>query len=421
MNRLRLGALLVVVAGPVLGLSGVFGSAGGELAVPTAQGAASARPGAGSGPERPLGIHNSSLTQDGQDMVWRIEMTGPFSPGALARDRRTLCLLIERAGNGSVAGEACVYGPKGNRKTPRLFYMRITRKGAGAGRLMAASIGRSSNRSLTARFQPSGVGISYSPMRWQVISTLRPPKCVPLVPSRAGCFILYPAKPTLLNLKTPLPTGCVPGGPSLVFNGPRNQKVVALTFDDGPWPTPPTSQFLDVLERYHAVATFFEVGEEIGPYDPGGGLERRMLADGDMIGNHTWNHPDMTRLSSDTQRSQLEQTQGAIHAASGFTPCFWRPPYGAENSGVVGLARSLGLITVNWDVDTSDYTLPGSGTIYQRVVDGTRPGSIVLQHFGGGPRYQTLSALPQEISTLRSRGYRFVTVADLLGLRLIYK
>jgi peptidoglycan/xylan/chitin deacetylase (PgdA/CDA1 family) len=129
----------------------------------------------------------------------------------------------------------------------------------------------------------------------------------------------------------------------------------------------------------------------------------------------------MTRLDSSTQRSQLEQTSAAIKAASGFTPCLWRPPYGAQNSGVVGLARSLGLITVNWDVDTVDWSTPGTSTIYQRAVDGARPGSIILQHFGGGPRYQTLAALPQEISTLRQRGYRFVTVAELLGLRLIYK
>ena len=115
------------------------------------------------------------------------------------------------------------------------------------------------------------------------------------------------------------------------------------------------------------------------------------------------------------------QTSAAIKATSGFEPCLWRPPYGAFNSGAVSLARSLGLITVNWDVDTQDWSLPGTATIYQRAVSGARNGSIILQHFGGGPRYETLSALPQEIATLRQRGYRFVTVAELLGLRLIYK
>jgi peptidoglycan/xylan/chitin deacetylase (PgdA/CDA1 family) len=418
--RLRLAALVLALGGLVLGSGATFGSSGNGLGAANARGAGP-RPGAGTGPGRPLQIKSASLTQDGQDIVWRLELTGPFSPGALAGDRRSLCLLIERAGTGSVAGEVCLAGPKGSSSVPRLFYMPITRRGVGPGRLVTASIGRSSNRELRARFLPSAAGLSYQPLRWQVISTLRPPGCVPLVPDRAGCYTLYPARPTLVSLSTPLPTGCVPAGPALVFNGPRNQRVVALTFDDGPWPSPPTSQFLDVLERSHAVATFFEIGSEIGPYDPGGGLERRMLADGDLIGNHTWTHPDMTRLDSSTQRSQLEQTSAAIKAASGFTPCLWRPPYGAQNSGVVGLARSLGLITVNWDVDTVDWSTPGTSTIYQRAVDGARPGSIILQHFGGGPRYQTLAALPQEISTLRQRGYRFVTVAELLGLRLIYK
>jgi peptidoglycan/xylan/chitin deacetylase (PgdA/CDA1 family) len=129
----------------------------------------------------------------------------------------------------------------------------------------------------------------------------------------------------------------------------------------------------------------------------------------------------MRRLSSSTQRQQLEQTSAAIKSASGFAPCLWRPPYGAQNPPLVGLARSLGLITVNWDVDTQDWTTPGTVTIYQRAVSGASNGSIILQHFGGGPRSQTLAAVPEEIATFRREGYRFVTLAQLLGLRLIYK
>jgi len=348
-------------------------------------------------------------------------MAQPFSPGALEKDGRTLCLLFERASNGTVAGEACLTGPAPRARAPRLIYRSITAKGPGAPTVIAASVGRSSTSNLTARFLPSAVGHSYDPLRWQVISSLRPPACTPAKPDRVGCYTLYPARPTLLTLHVPLPVGCVPAGSSLVFNGSRNVHDIALTFDDGPWPNPPTSQFLDVLERYHVPATFFEIGEQIGPYDPGGALERRMLADGDMIGNHTWTHPDMRGLSASAQQQQLQQTSGAIRAASGFEPCLWRPPYGAFNSGVVSLARSLGLITVNWDVDTVDWSTPGTATIYQRAVGGARNGSIILQHFGGGPRYQTLAALPQEISTLKARGYKFVTVTDMLGLRLVYK
>jgi peptidoglycan/xylan/chitin deacetylase (PgdA/CDA1 family) len=146
-----------------------------------------------------------------------------------------------------------------------------------------------------------------------------------------------------------------------------------------------------------------------------------MLADGDMIGDHTWTHPDMTRLSASAQRSQLVQTMQAIQQKTGFRTCIWRPPYGAFNAPLVSLARSLGLITIQWDVDTVDWSLPGTPTIYQRAVSGAHNGAIILQHFGGGPRYQTLAAVPHEITTLRREGYRFVTIPQMLGLRLIYK
>ena len=108
-------------------------------------------------------------------------------------------------------------------------------------------------------------------------------------------------------------------------------------------------------------------------------------------------------------------------ARPGFSTCIWRPPYGSVNGQVVSLARSLGLITVQWDVDTVDWSLPGTATIYQRAVGGAHNGAIILQHFGGGPRYETFAAVQQEIPKLRSEGYQFVTIPQLLGLRLIYR
>lgn len=415
----RLGLALVAVASAAA-LGSLTGGHGAGAVPHVSHAASRPQPGSGTGPGRPLAIHSAALSQDGQHIIWRLKLAQPFSPGALADDGRSLCLLIERPANGSVAARVCVSGPAPRRTAPRLLYAPVTRRGPGPARVIDASVSRSSNRELTARFMPAAIGISYVPLRWQVISTLSPPECVPLVPDRVGCYTLYPRRPALLKLATPVPMGCVPAGPSLVFNGPRNRREVALTFDDGPWPSPPTSQFLDVLERYHAVATFFEIGEQVRPYDPGGALERRMLTDGDMIGNHTWSHPDMTRLSVSAQRQELLQTSAAIRSASGFEPCLWRPPYGSQSSGTISLARSLGMLTVDWDIDTVDWQTPGTATIYQRAI-AVRNGSIILQHFGGGPRYQTLAALPQEITTLRRRGYRFVTVAQLLGLRLIYK
>jgi peptidoglycan/xylan/chitin deacetylase (PgdA/CDA1 family) len=195
--------------------------------------------------------------------------------------------------------------------------------------------------------------------------------------------------------------------------------VVALTFDDGPWYDTP--QFLDVLERYHVVGTFFEIGEQISTYGQGGAIERRMLADGDMVGDHTWSHPNVSGGGA-FAAGQISSTATAIKRATrGFQPCLFRAPYGAISSGLVSLARSMGFTTIQWDVDPTDWARPGTGAIYSRVVGGARPGSIILQHDGGGNRSETLAALPQEIQTLKARGYKFVTVTQLLGQRLIYR
>jgi peptidoglycan/xylan/chitin deacetylase (PgdA/CDA1 family) len=197
--------------------------------------------------------------------------------------------------------------------------------------------------------------------------------------------------------------------------------MVALTFDDGPWNAPPTSAFLDLLERKHVVATFFEIGQQIAPFGQGGAIERRMLRDGDMIGDHTWSHPNVAG-GGGFAAGQISSTADAIRRAThGFRTCLFRAPYGAVSPALISEARSMGFATIQWDVDTRDWSLPGTDAIYNTVVSNVRPGSIVLQHFGGGPRFQTLAAVPREIDTLRREGYHFVTVTQLLGYRLIYK
>lgn len=375
-------------------------------------------------PPRPLHIQASSLVQAGQDLVWRVQLAEPFAPGELTAAGRSLCLLLERPTSGTAAGQVCITGPARHSRSARLIYMPITSEGSGSGpgHVIAATVTRNSDSELTASFLPSNAGLAYRPLRWQVVSTLRAAACAPPAPSGGGCFELNPAQPAPLTLHTPVLVGCAPAGPSLVSNGSRRLHEIALTFDDGPWGTPPTAQFLRVLEREHVPATFFEIGEQIGSYDPGGRLERRMLADGDMIGDHTWSHPNMPGLSGDAQKSQLLSTAAAVRRATGgFTPCLWRPPYGAVNGSLIGLARSIGLLTVLWDVDPRDWSTPGVGAIYSNVVGNAHNGSIVLQHFGGGARYQTLAALPEEIATLRRRGYKFVTVSQLLDLQLVYR
>jgi peptidoglycan/xylan/chitin deacetylase (PgdA/CDA1 family) len=216
-------------------------------------------------------------------------------------------------------------------------------------------------------------------------------------------------------------TGCTPRGPIYTEALHARSKVVALTFDDGP--SEYTHRVLDVLERAHARATFFVIGNQVTDYPE---QLRRELRDGDMIGDHTWTHPDMTQLPIATQLGQLQLTLQAVQAATGFTPCLWRAPYGAINAQLEYLARALGLLSIQWDVDPQDFDAPPAAAIVQRVIHGNpknpdkgvHPGAIVLMHDGGGNRSHTVSALPQIIAALRAQGYRFVTIPELLRLRV---
>jgi peptidoglycan/xylan/chitin deacetylase (PgdA/CDA1 family) len=221
--------------------------------------------------------------------------------------------------------------------------------------------------------------------------------------------------------RTPRLVGCIARGHSVVHGGSSQVHDIALTFDDGPWYEPPTIDFVKLLAREQVPATFFEIGRQISGYDPTGSVERAMLAAGDMIGDHTWDHPNMAVLGAAQQRSELERTVAAIRRATGFTPCLWRPPYGDISPELVSLARSLGLLTILWNIDPRDWALPGVNAIVDNVTANAHNGGIVEEHFGGGPRYETLAALPREIAALRARGYRFVTVAQLLGLRMVYR
>ncbi len=368
---------------------------------------------------QPLQVRATSLAQDGQQLVWRLRLSASFSPGALARDGRALCLLIERTANGTVAGQACITGPSRHGRMPRLVYMPITSKGAGRPRAVDATVSRSGSRDLVASFLPVNVGIGYNPLRWQVLSALRTTACAPSAPNRAGCFALTPIKPALLKLHTPQLVGCVPSGPNWVFHGPTNVRQIALTFDDGPWYDTP--QFLALLEREHVPATFFEIGDQIGTYGQGGAIERRMLADGDMVGDHTWDHANVSGGGS-FAASEISQAAAAIRGATGgFQPCLFRAPYGAVSSGLTSEARSLGFTTIQWDIDPRDWARPGTDAIYQNVVQNAHDGAIVIQHDGGGDRSETLAALPREIDTLRRAGYRFVTVTQMLGYQLLYR
>jgi peptidoglycan/xylan/chitin deacetylase (PgdA/CDA1 family) len=197
-------------------------------------------------------------------------------------------------------------------------------------------------------------------------------------------------------------------------HGPHRYQV-AIGFDDGP--DTDTPAFVRMLASNHATATFFMIGRQVSSTFRETML--RELREGDVLGDHTFTHPDLTRTGD--VRGQLQSTLSAIRAQTGYTPCVFRPPYGSYNSSVVRTAASLGLATVTWNVDPSDYTQPGTGAIEQRVLAQVQPGSIIISHDGGGPRGQTLAAYPKIISALRRRGYGIVTIPQLLGFRPVYE
>jgi len=186
-------------------------------------------------------------------------------------------------------------------------------------------------------------------------------------------------------------------------------REIALTFDDGPGPYTP--QVLEVLERAHVPATFFEVGV----------LERyfhastsQIVAHGYVIGDHTELHAPMSRLSASAQRDQLLEQAAAIGAYRAPFPRLFRPPYGLWDADTLRLLHQYRMLMVLWTVDTSDYRLPGVRAIVHAAVAGARPGAIILMHDAGGNRLQTVRALPLIIRALKARRYKLVTVPRLL-------
>lgn len=190
------------------------------------------------------------------------------------------------------------------------------------------------------------------------------------------------------------------------------EKVVALTFDDGPNPTY-TRQILDILQRENAKATFFVIGR-VAQGQPD--LMRRIAAEGHEFGNHTWTHR-MRFADSATAAQEIDNTSALIHRLTGKTTRLYRPPGGTLNNGLDARARGLGYAIVMWSHDTSDWRRPAASTIVQRAIANAQPGNIILMHDGGGDRRATVAALPQIIQTLRQQGYRFATVQELMTLK----
>ena len=184
-------------------------------------------------------------------------------------------------------------------------------------------------------------------------------------------------------------------------------KVIALTFDDGPGPY--TAHLLDVLDQYGAKATFFLIGSKVSSQ---ANVVRSIHARGHQLGNHSWSHPELPKLPVDQIAGEIDRTNDAIKQATSVTPAILRPPYGAVNGVVLEQLRLRGMSSILWSVDTRDWADRNSDIVCSRAVAGARPGAIILMH----DIHQTsVGAVPCILSALKQQGYSFVTVQGLLG------
>jgi peptidoglycan/xylan/chitin deacetylase (PgdA/CDA1 family) len=185
---------------------------------------------------------------------------------------------------------------------------------------------------------------------------------------------------------------------------------LAMTFDDGP-SAEYTPRLLDMLKARHIKATFFLVGKNVQAHPE---LVRRIIAEGDEVGNHTWDHPQLSKLTDTQATDEIEKTQDAIRTACGVTPTLLRPPYGALNNPEhIWIPQQLKLNVIYWTVDTEDWKRPGAAAITERVLAGARPGAIILQH---DIHWETIDAMPAALDGLIARGYHLVTVSQLMTL-----
>ncbi len=204
---------------------------------------------------------------------------------------------------------------------------------------------------------------------------------------------------------------------SVLAHGRQHLPLVALTFDDGP--SKYTPQILDTLAKYDVKATFFMIG---GNVDRLPGIARRVVSEGHAVGNHTYSHPFWAPMETPDRISrEINKAEYSIYKATGQWPSYFRPPHGWRSPWMMQLARKEKFTVVTWTVTPEDWERISSKTIKRRVLSKCGAGSIILMHDGlelrqDPQRQQTVAALPAIITALKSRGYRFVTIPELIEM-----
>lgn len=195
-------------------------------------------------------------------------------------------------------------------------------------------------------------------------------------------------------------------------------KVIALTFDDGPWPTT-TSEILDILKENDAKATFFEIGKQVAP---NADVVKRIHDEGHQIASHTYDHAegsgrgvDLTRMSTQEQIDEVDKGFQAINDTLGTeVERVLRAPGGNYHGTLIENLKDHAKAEIGWNVDTEDWRKPGADKIEAAIMS-VKPGQVILMHDGGGDRSETVTALKVALPKLKAEGYSFVTIDDILA------
>jgi len=199
----------------------------------------------------------------------------------------------------------------------------------------------------------------------------------------------------------------------VVGKGKTNGKMVALTFDDGPSKIY-TPQVLTVLKKYNLKATFFMCGEQVNYYPE---LVKQVSSEGHEIANHSFSHPNLFKNKSKRGAAlavEVDRTDKLIEKLVMIKPAYFRAPYNYHDAETVKAINDLGLIYVSWTFGLLDWEKPAPEKMVNMFNKNLIPGSIVLLHDGGGNRTNTVAALPGIIESAQKKGYRFVTLGELL-------
>jgi peptidoglycan/xylan/chitin deacetylase (PgdA/CDA1 family) len=191
-------------------------------------------------------------------------------------------------------------------------------------------------------------------------------------------------------------------------------KCIAITFDDGPHPVY-TPKILEILEKYDAKATFFMIGQNVKKYE---NLVKEVHLKGHEIGNHTYTHPDLRKISASGFLDEIEETKILIEKITGTAPKLFRPPGGYLNNDIVNILESQQGIPVlwSWRQDTRDWECPDSDSIVESVIRNLKDGDIILFHDFNAKNSPTPAALEKILSDLSGKGYKFVTVSELMSM-----